>query len=105
MIKTGGENVATREVEDVIYKNNCVQEVAVIGVPHTKWVEAVMAVIVPKSGEGITEAEIMTLCKNELAPFKIPKGIVFVDSIPKTPTGKILKRELRKVYSDFFAGT
>jgi len=102
MIKTGGENVPTREVEDAIYLDSRVQEVAVIGVPHSKWVEAVTAVIVPKTGEAITEEEIMELCKKELAMFKIPKGIVFVDALPKTPTGKILKRDMRVTYKNLF---
>jgi fatty-acyl-CoA synthase len=103
MIKTGGENVPTREVEDAIYLDKRVQEVAVIGVYHPKWVEAVTAVIVPKAGQTITEGEILDLCKKELAMFKIPKGIVFVDALPKTPTGKILKRDMRVTYKDLFA--
>ena len=102
MIKTGGENVPTREVEDAIYLDKRVQEVAVIGVYHPKWVEAVTAVIVPKAGEKITKDEILDLCKKELAMFKIPKGIVFVDALPKTPTGKILKRDMRVTYKDLF---
>ncbi len=102
MVKTGGENVPTREVEEAIYLDKRVQEVAVIGVPHPKWVEAVLAVVVPKKGENITEAEMMGLCKKELAPFKCPKGVVFVDALPKTPTGKILKREIRTTYQKIF---
>jgi len=104
MVKTGGENVPTREVEDAIYLDSRVQEVAVIGIPHAKWVEAVTAVIVPKAGETITREEIIELCKKELAMFKIPKGIVFVDALPKTPTGKILKRDMRVTYKDLFEG-
>jgi len=104
MIKTGGENVPTREVEDAIYLDSRVQEVAVIGVPHSKWVEAVTAVIVPKAGETITKEEIIDLCKKELAMFKIPKGVAFVDALPKTPTGKILKRDMRVTYKDLFEG-
>jgi len=104
MVKTGGENVPTREVEDAIYLDKRVQEVAVIGLPHAKWVEAVTAIVVPKAGQKITEAELMEVCKKELAPFKLPKGIIFVDALPKTPTGKILKREMRVTYKDYFAG-
>ena len=96
MIKTGGENVATREVEEAIYLDRRVQEVAVIGLPHPKWVEAVTAVVVPKQGETIMEQEIMDLCKRELAPFKCPKSVIFLDALPKTPTGKILKREIAR---------
>ena len=102
MIKTGGENVATREVEEIIYKDRRVEEVAVIGVDHAKWVEAVTAVVVPRKGENIAAEEIMALCREHLAPFKVPKKVVFVDELPKTPTGKILKREMRKFYRDLF---
>ena len=102
MVKTGGENVSSREVEEAIYKDKRVEEVAVIGVAHPKWIEAVTAVVVPKKGEEITEEEIIELCKKELAPFKVPKKVVFVDKLPKSPTGKILKRELREIYRDLF---
>ncbi len=104
MIKTGGENVPTREVEEAIYLDKRVQEVAVIGLPHPKWVEAVTAVIVPKKGEKITEQEIMEHCRKELAQFKCPKAVIFLDALPKTPTGKILKREMRTSYKGIFAG-
>ena len=102
MVKTGGENVSTREVEEAIYLDPRVQEVAVIGLPHGKWIEAVTAVVVAKKGEQITEQEIVALCKRELAPFKVPKSVIFVDVLPKTPTGKILKRDIRVTYKDFF---
>ena len=98
MIKTGGENVATREVEDAIYKDSRVQEVAVIGIPDPKWVELVTAVIVLKQGETMTNDEVVTHCRNELAPFKCPKKVFFIDELPKTPSGKILKRDLRESY-------
>lgn len=98
MIKTGGENVSTREVEEAIYRDKRVEEVAVIGTPHPKWVEAVTAIVVARKGETITEAQIIDLCKEELAGFKVPKSVVFVEALPKTPTGKILKREMRKTY-------
>jgi fatty-acyl-CoA synthase len=104
MIKTGGENVPTREVEEAIYLDKRVQEVAVIGLPHPKWVEAVTAVIVPKKGEKITQEEIMEHCRKELAAFKCPKAVIFLDALPKTPTGKILKREMRASYKEMFAG-
>ncbi len=95
MIKTGGENVATREVEDAIYLDKRVQEVAVIGLPDPKWVEIVTAAIVLKPGETMTAQEVMDHCRKNLAPFKCPKKVVFMDALPKTPTGKILKREMR----------
>ncbi len=95
MIKTGGENVSSREVEEAIYRDTRVEEVAVIGVSHPKWIEAITAVIVPKPGVEITEEDILALCRRELAPFKVPKKVIFVAALPKTPTGKILKRQLR----------
>ena len=104
MVKSGGENVSSREVEEVIYKDPRVSEVAVVGLPHEKWIEAVTAVVVPKPGEQMKEEEIIALCKKELAGFKVPKGVIFVDQLPKTPTGKILKRDLRQKYRDFYKG-
>jgi len=100
MIKTGGENVPTREVEEAIYLDKRVQEVAVIGLPDPKWVEKVAAIIVAKPGTTITEEEIIAHCRKELAGFKVPKKVIFVDQLPKTPTGKILKREMRVMYKD-----
>jgi fatty-acyl-CoA synthase len=104
MIKTGGENVPTREVEEAVYLDKRVQEVAVIGLPDPKWVEAVTAVIVLKPGEKMTEEEVIAHCRKELAAFKCPKKVIFLDALPKTPTGKILKREMRATYKDLFYG-
>ncbi len=103
MIKTGGENVASREVEEVIYLDNRIEEVAVIGVSHPKWVEAVVAVVVPKKGAEISRDMIKEHCDKNLARFKLPKEVVLVDALPKTPTGKILKRDMRESYKDLFA--
>ena len=103
MIKTGGENVSTREVEEVIYQDQRVEEVAVIGLDHAKWVEAVTAVVVCRAGETITEDEIVALCREHLAAFKVPKKVVFIDALPKTPTGKILKRDMRQTYKGLFS--
>lgn len=95
MIKTGGENVASREVEEVLYQYPGVEEVAVIGLPDPKWIEIVAAVVVPKKGKAIEEKEIIAFCRDRLAGFKCPKKIVIVDKLPKNPSGKILKRELK----------
>ena len=100
MIKTGGENVASREVEEMIYRLGGVSEVAVIGLPDAKWVEAVTAVIVVKAGQTLTEYEVITHCNTHMASFKAPKRVVFADSLPKNPSGKLLKRELRQQYVD-----
>ncbi len=99
MIKTGGENVASREVEEMIYRLPAVSEVAVIGLPDARWVEAVTAVIVLKAGQGLTEAEVIAHCNGHMAHFKAPKRVVFTDALPKNPSGKLLKRELRQRYA------
>ncbi len=103
MIKTGGENVASREVEEAIYRLPQVSEVAVVGLPHPRWVEAVVAVIVLKAGQALSEAEVLAHCNAHMAGFKAPKGVVFVESLPKNPSGKLLKRQLRQAHSALFA--
>ncbi|MEM4611010.1 MAG: long-chain fatty acid--CoA ligase, partial [Thermoproteota archaeon] len=85
-------------VEDVIYQHPKVAEVAVIGVPDEKWGEVGKAIIVPKPGEKITKEEIIEFCIKRLAKYKVPKYVAIVDSLPKSPAGKILKRDLRKDY-------
>jgi fatty-acyl-CoA synthase len=99
MIKTGGENVASREVEEMIYRLPQVSEVAVIGLPDAKWVEAVTAVIVVKAGQSLDEAAVVAHCTQHMAHFKAPKRVVFVDALPKNPSGKLLKRELRQRFA------
>lgn len=99
MIKTGGENVASREVEEVLYRHSGVQEVAVFGFAHPVWVEAVAAAVVPRNGVTLTEDDLVVHCREHLAGFKTPKCIFFVDSLPKNPSGKLLKRELRERFS------
>ena len=98
MIKSGGENVASREVEEMIYRMPQVSEVAVIGLADPRWVEAVTAVIVLKDGQALSEAEVMAHCNTHMASFKSPKRVVFTDALPKNPSGKLLKRELRRSY-------
>lgn len=96
MIKTGGENVASREVEEVLYRHTGIQEVAVFGLAHPAWVEAVVAAIVPRDGVTLTEEDLVAHCRAHLAGFKTPKRFFFVDSLPKNPSGKLLKRLLRE---------
>jgi fatty-acyl-CoA synthase len=98
MIKSGGENVASREVEEMIYRLPQVSEVAVIGLPDPKWVEAVTAVIVVKAGQALDEAAVIAHCAQQMAGFKTPKRVVFTDALPKNPSGKLLKRDLRQRY-------
>ncbi|MBV9096024.1 MAG: acyl-CoA synthetase [Streptosporangiaceae bacterium] len=95
MIKTGGENVASREVEEAIYELDGVAEVAVFGISHPRWVEAVTAVVVPKAGARVTAEDIHAHARTRLAGYKRPKYVVLADALPKNPSGKILKRELR----------
>jgi fatty-acyl-CoA synthase len=98
MIKTGGENVASREVEEVLYGIEGVSEVAVIGLPDPKWIEAVTAIVVAKAGYALTEAGIIAAASAKLAHFKVPKRVHLTDALPKNPSGKLLKRELRRQY-------
>ncbi|MDI6775936.1 MAG: long-chain-fatty-acid--CoA ligase [Syntrophales bacterium] len=98
IIISGGENISPREVEEVIYMHPSVSEVAVIGVPDEKWGEAVKALVVLREGKKATAEEIIDLCKNNLAGFKKPKAVEFLISLPHTPSGKVLKRELRERY-------
>ena len=100
MIKTGGENVASREVEEMIYRLPQVSEVAVVGLPDAKWVEAVSAIIVLKQGVQLSEAEVIQHCLSQMAGFKCPKRVFFTESLPKNPSGKLLKRELRQHYAE-----
>ena len=100
MIISGGENVFPREVEEVLYRHPSVLEATVIGVPDPYWVEKVHAVIVLKEGTTATAEEISAFCKESLAGYKIPKSIEFTDALPKNPSGKILKRELRDRYKE-----
>ena len=95
MIKTGGENVASREVEEVLYQHPAVAEAAVFGLPHPQWVEAVTAAVVVKDGQPATPAELITHCRERLGAFKVPKHVVLVGALPKNASGKLLKRELR----------
>lgn len=98
MIISGGENIYSREIEDVILKHPAVHEVAVIGVPDEIWGEAVKAIVALKEGHRVTEEEIINFCKEYLASYKKPKSVEFVASIPKNPYGKVFKRELREKY-------
>jgi fatty-acyl-CoA synthase len=99
MIKTGGENVASREVEEAIYELAEVSEVAAFGISHPHWVEAVSAVVVPKAGVDLTVADIDAHLRQRLAPYKRPKYVVLAEELPKNPSGKVLKRELRQKYA------
>ncbi len=99
MIKTGGENVASREVEEVLYQHPSVGEVAVFGIAHPKWIEAVVAAVAPGPGHSIDADELTAFCRERLAGYKTPKYFVMVDALPKNASGKILKRDLRTAFA------
>jgi acyl-CoA synthetase (AMP-forming)/AMP-acid ligase II len=98
MIISGGSNIYPREVEEVICRHPAVFEVAVIGVPDAKWGETVKALVVPRPGAELTEAEIVEHCRRGLASYKKPSSVEFLDALPKNAYGKVLKRELRERY-------
>jgi acyl-CoA synthetase (AMP-forming)/AMP-acid ligase II len=98
MIISGGENIYPREIEEVLVKHPAVREVAVIGVPDPKWGESIKAVISLFEGESATEDDLIDFCKENLASYKKPKSVDFVEELPKNNYGKILKRELRQKY-------
>jgi long-chain acyl-CoA synthetase len=98
MIISGGENIYPREVEEVLYTHPAVMEATVIGIPDPYWVEKVHAVVAIKKGQNVSDKELIAHCKQNVAGFKAPKSIEFVDELPKNPSGKIMKRELRDRY-------
>ena len=102
MIKTGGENVASIEVEKTIYEDPRVQEVCVVGLPHDRWIEAVTAFVTPKPGAVIREDEILALCKRKMTGFKVPKKVVLLNDLPRSSVGKVLKYRLKDLYKDLY---
>jgi fatty-acyl-CoA synthase len=96
MIITGGENVASIEVENRLHSHPGVAEVAVIGVPHVKWGETVKAVVVPTNGAHVSEAELIAYARAGLAHYKCPTSVDFVSALPRTVTGKVQKYRLRE---------
>jgi len=96
MIVSGGENIYSREVEEALYQHEAIANAAVIGVPDEKWGEAVRAVVQLRSGASATAADIIAHCRTLIAGYKCPKTIVFTDDIPKLPSGKINKIEIRR---------
>jgi long-chain acyl-CoA synthetase len=98
MIVSGGENIYPIEVENVLLIHPGVAEAAVIGVPDDKWGEAVQAVVVSAPGAMLSEADLIGFARARLAGFKLPKSVDFVTALPRTTSGKVLKRELRDPY-------
>jgi fatty-acyl-CoA synthase len=100
MYISGGENVYPAEVESVLYQLPQVAEVAVIGVPSDKWGEVGLAVLAVKPGQTLDKDGVLAHCQGQLARFKIPHDIVLVPALPRNATGKVLKRELRRLFVD-----
>ncbi len=98
MIISGGENIYPAEVENALFSHPAIADVAVIGVPDDKWGESVKAFVVKKPGAEVTPEDLIVFARERIAGYKVPRSIDFVDTLPRNPTGKILKRELRKPY-------
>ena len=98
VIISGGENISSPEVEDALYRHPGVLECAVIGVPHEKWGETPLALVVLREGHALEEDELIDFCREHLAHFKCPTHIDFVDALPRTATGKLQKFVLREKY-------
>jgi len=102
MVKSGGENVSTLRVEAILRQHPAVLKVAVVGLPHERWDEAVTAIVVPVPGASPDPQEIMVFCRARLAGYESPKGVVLVEDLPETVGGKVLKYKLRVAHSDFY---
>jgi long-chain acyl-CoA synthetase len=98
MIISGAENIYPAEVESALFGHPAIADVAVIGIPDDRWGEAVKAIVVKKPGAAASPEELIAFARERIAGYKVPRSIDFVDALPRTPTGKILKRELRKPY-------
>jgi acyl-CoA synthetase (AMP-forming)/AMP-acid ligase II len=98
MIISGGFNVYPSEVEQVIWSHPAVQECAVIGLPHPDWGETVTAFVQLKEGAEVSEEELRVFCREKLGGIRAPKQVAFVSELPRSPTGKVLKKDLRTPY-------
>jgi acyl-CoA synthetase (AMP-forming)/AMP-acid ligase II len=105
MIISGGENVYPAEVERVLAEHPAVAEVTVVGVPHAKWVETPLAVVVVAEGAEVTEQELVEFCRGSLAGYKKPGGIEFAEELPRNAAGKVLRRRLRERHGDRFGAS
>jgi long-chain acyl-CoA synthetase len=96
MIVSGGENVFPAEVEEALAQHPAVDQVAVIGVPDERWGETVKALVVARTGAAASADELIAFARERLAGYKLPRSVEFVGDLPRTPSGKVLKRELRE---------
>lgn len=97
MIVSGGENIYPREIEEILYMHPSIIDAAVVGIEDPLWGESVRAFVVKKEGESLKEDDVVNYCKQHLASYKKPKVVVFIEEIPRNPSGKILKNKLRKI--------
>jgi acyl-CoA synthetase (AMP-forming)/AMP-acid ligase II len=98
MVISGGENIYPAEVEQVLFAHPQIQEASCIGIPDLQFGEAVMAVVVPKAGQSLSEAEVIEYTSRHLAKFKVPKRVAFIGALPRSAVGKVLRRELRRQF-------
>ncbi|WP_233617732.1 AMP-binding enzyme [Actinomadura sp. WAC 06369] len=95
MIVTGGENVASREVEEVLYRHPAIADAAVFGVPDARWGEAVAAAVVTRPGRALAAEDVIAFVREHLGGYKVPRKVEFVPELPRNVAGKVLKRDLR----------
>ena len=100
LVVTGGENVYSTEVEQALCKHPAVNQAAVVGIPDERWGEKVTAMVILSAGQSATEEELIAHCRTLIAGYKVPKTIRFLPSFPMTPSGKVLKRDLRAQFSE-----
>ncbi len=98
MIVSGGENIYPREIEDVLFQHPGLTDAAVIGVPDPKWGETVKAIVVKKEGQDVSAEDVLAFCRDKLGGYKQPRSVDFVTELPRNPSGKVLKKELREPY-------
>jgi acyl-CoA synthetase (AMP-forming)/AMP-acid ligase II len=96
MVISGGVNIYPREIEDHLHTHPGILEAAVVGIPDAEWGESLRAFVVLRDGHRVSDAEVMDYCRGALADYKRPKKVVFVRELPRNPTGKVMKRELRE---------
>ena len=100
LIITGSANVFPSMVENVLDEHPQIKEVAVVGVPHPEWDEAVVAVIIPTKKDEFNAEEVIAFSKSKMAKFEVPKALVLIDDLPKGLTGKVLKKEIQAMFKD-----
>ena len=98
MIISGGENIYPAEIEEVLLSHPKISDVAVIGMPHDKWGEVPRAIVQITPGEKVTLEDVISYCQDRIAKYKMPKRVDFMDELPRSATGKVLKKELRKQF-------